>query len=114
MFDKDRILFSLVGLIGDDMLFPDWSSGQEILVYKGESYTLDKDAFVIISKVASALSSDTPNVTEVYIKGVKILKHYTVNALPVIALKGDVFSVHSSKNGNISLFVIPLIKQGGG
>lgn len=96
------------------MLFPDWVSGKEVLVYKGDSYTLDKDAFVIISEVSDSSIGTNPNVADVYINGVEILKYYTVNAFPVVASNGDVFKVNSNKNGNISLFVIPLTKQGGG
>lgn len=96
------------------MLFPDWANGKEVLVYKGTSHTLDKDAFVIISEVSDSSVGTNPIVSEVYINGVEILKYYTVKAFPVVASKGDVFKVNSNKNGSISLFVIPLTKQEGG
>lgn len=91
------------------MLFPDWANGQEVKFSVREPYTLDKDAFVIISEL---YEDNSPYVADVRINNVEILRYYTVNAFPIIASKGDVFSVGNDKYGTLSILIFPLVKGG--
>lgn len=53
MFDKDKILFSLVGLIGDsNVKGTDITGAKLVTVNHGETYTLEEDSFVWFTVIA--------------------------------------------------------------
>ena len=105
---NEKFLFGFLNL-GDDMLFPDWANGQEVRISSYNSHTLDKDAFVMISEEYDSKI----DVSDVRINNVEILRYYTVNALPILASKGDVFTVASDSGDYISLLIFPLVRGGG-
>ena len=118
MFDKDRILFSLVGLIGDDMLFPDWANAQEIQMnsygWDTDTYTVTQDSFLI------GLYSEEDSVSPVgvLINGKSLLSGTSnarvyYNRYPCFyCTKGTVLK-NDSKSGTAIFKVIPLVKSGG-
>lgn len=60
MFDKDRILFSLVGLIGDsNVKGTDITGAKLVTVDHGETYTLEEDSFVWFTVIAYSTSDNT-------------------------------------------------------
>ena len=60
MFDKDKILFSLVGLIGDsNVKGTDITGAKLVTVNHGETYTLEEDSFVWFTTIAYSTADAT-------------------------------------------------------
>ena len=119
MFDKDKILFSLVGLIGDDdMLFPDWTNAQEILLdpdgWPTDNYTVTQDSFLIA--LYSEESAVSPN--GVVINGKNLFRSTygtaVYNRYPCFYCTKGTFLKNTSNTNKAIFKAIPLVKSGGG
>ena len=114
MFDKDRILFSLVGLIGDsNVKSTDITGAKLVTVNNGETYTLEEDSFVWFTTIAHATADDTyyNKIDDVELND--SFKNYNAS----IFAKGTTFYCHKGAgmvSPTMSLFIYPLTKQGGG
>lgn len=114
MFDKDKILFSLVGLIGDsNVKGTDITGAKLVTVNHGETYTLEEDSFVWFTAIAYSTVDYTyyNKIDDVELND--SFRNYNAS----IFAKGTTF--YCSKGPGIarptmSLFIYPLTKQGGG
>lgn len=116
MLNKD-LIFSLMSIMGDDMLFPDWANAQEIQLrsdgWVDDTYTVTQDSFLI------GLYSEQGDVSPrgVSINGKRIFNDNsgkgTHNDYPCFyCTKGTVLKNNSKTN--FAIFnVIPLVKSGG-
>ena len=117
MLNKD-LIFSLMSMMGDDMLFPDWANAQEIQLrsdgWVDDTYTVTQDSFLM------GLSSKASDVSPAggLINGKRVFSDNsgkgTQNDYPCFyCTKGTVLK-NNSKTSFAIFNVIPLVKSGGG
>lgn len=114
MFDKDKILFSLVGLIGDsNVKGTDITGAKLVTVNQGKTYTLEEDSFVWFTVIAYSTADNTyyNKIDDFELND--SFRNYSAS----IFAKGTTFYCHKGAgmtNPKMSLFIYPLTKQGGG
>lgn len=110
MFDKDKILFSLVGLIGDsNVKGTDITGAKLVTVNQGETYTLEEDSFVWFTVIAYYTADSTyyNKIDDVTLND--SFRNYSVS----IFAKGTTFYCHEGAGlakPTMRLFIYPLTK----
>jgi hypothetical protein len=117
MLNKD-LIFSLMSIMGDEMLFPDWANAQEIRLrsdgWVDDTYTVTQDSFLI------GLYSESSEISPagVSINGKRLFNDNSGagshNYCPCFyCTKGTVLK-NNSKTNFAYFNIIPLVKSGGG
>lgn len=115
MFDKDKILFSLVGLIGDsNVKGTDITGAKLVIVNQGETYTLEEDSFVWFTAIAHAPTDKADYYNK--IDDFELNDSFSDYRASIFA-KGTTFSCPEGAGfvrPRMNLFIYPLTKQGVG
>lgn len=117
MLNKD-LIFSLMSMMGDERLFPDWANAQDVKIerkgWATDTYTVTQDSSLIgLSNEEYSVSS-----ADILINGKKIFRGFYSGAPVYISspcfycTKGTVLK-NESDTDTVFFKVIPLVKSGG-
>lgn len=109
---NEKFLFGFLNL-GDDMLFPDYESYQDVTISKISSHILTQDSFIVAIQKQDDEAADLCGLR---VNGTQVIPQtYTFAVFPFFASKGDTISLVAQYNNRYSVLrIFPLTRKGGG